>query len=920
MSSDHSSFHDPANEHEPDSTGTDRYRLPDSAVPTNYRLRIVPDVDQEKFRGSVAITVTVLRPSEVLVLNSDALDITSAKVDGKPVTFSLDAELERLTLHHQTTPGELVVELDFSGKFDPQLVGFYLSAFTDSEGTDRVLASTQFESTYARKAFPCWDEPAFKATFDLTIVAPPKMNAIANTSEIAREEDEGGTQITFATTMVMSTYLVAFVVGPIEITEPVDIDGTPLRIVHVTGAGSTTVARRKELLTGDEAGSAANASTVAPSSPSQASETEPAAVDLTTVDLTAFAAECGAFGLRYFSEYFGIPYPGDKVDLVAIPDFAMGAMENLGCITFRESLLLVDPEASTQSELQRIADVIFHELAHMWFGDLVTMKWWNGLWLNEAFATFMEMRCTDAFRPKWQRWVDFGLSRTAAFDVDALASTRPIEFDVVSPDDAEAMFDVLTYEKGAAVVRMLEQHLGEGPFRSGIRRYMTENAYGNTETTDLWDAIEAQTNEPVRAIMDSWIFQGGAPVIHTELAANGRSVTFSQERLHYLGGDEVSDQNWMVPIRYRWKPVGGDPITGHLLLDSDEAEVELAAEAGTGNGPGGAEWLVANADGASYLRVIYPPEALDMLGSLAFEALAPVERYAMVDDAWAAVLSGLMSAASFLSLLESLTAEGDRSVWQRILAGFSSISRLLDGEAKVVFEAIAHDAFAPALAGLTLSPQDDDDDRSRQLRGDLIRAMGTTANDEEIQREAQRTVSEGRRSSDSVETSIMAAAIDVVASIGDQTDLDDFLAAADAAATPQEYLRYLYATADFPDFEQLEIVLNMILNGEVRSQNASLWINRALRNRTNGPRVWELVQQNWETLTSIVPTSTVARMVTGVSTLTAQGAVDQATAFFAAHPVPQGEQNILQILERQRVGTALRAREAVLLNAILAPR
>ncbi len=889
-------------------------------MPTNYQLRIVPDLEQKKFSGSVIITVTVLRPSESLILNSDALDIGAAKVDGKNVTFTLDPELERLTLHHQTIPGEVVVELEFSGEFDPQLVGFYLSAFTDSEGTDRVLASTQFESTYARKAFPCWDEPALKATFDLTLVAPPGMTAIANTGEIAREQVEGGTTITFATTMVMSTYLVAYVVGPIEITEPADIDGTPLRVVHVIGAGSTTVARRKELLTGDEAGSAANASTVTPPAASQQQTADATSAETTTIDLTAFAAECGAFGLRYFSAYFGIPYPGDKVDLVAIPDFAMGAMENLGCITFRESLLLVDPEASTQSELQRVADVIFHELAHMWFGDLVTMKWWNGLWLNEAFATFMEMRCTDAFRPEWQRWVDFGLSRTAAFDVDALASTRPIEFDVISPDDAEAMFDVLTYEKGAAVVRMLEQHLGEGPFRSGIRRYMAENAYGNTETTDLWDAIEAETNEPVRAIMDSWIFQGGAPVIHTELAANGRSVSFSQERLHYLGGDEVSDQNWMVPIRYRWKPVDGDPITGRILLDSDETEVELLSESAEESGSNGVQWLVANADGASYVRVVYPPEALDTLGSVAFEALAPVERYALIDDAWAAVLSGLMSAASFLSLLESLTAEGDRSVWQRILTGFSSIGRLLDGEAKAVFEAIAHDAFAPALAGLTLSPQDDDDDRSRQLRGDLIRAMGTTANDEEIQREAQRTVSEGRRNPDSVETSIMAAAIDVVASLGDQTDLDDFLAAADEAATPQEHLRYLYATADFPDFEQLQVVLNMVLNGDVRSQNAYLWVNRALRNRANGPQVWEFVQQNWDALIAIVPTSAVARMVSGLATHTAEGAADQVAAFFAANPVPQGEQNILQIQERQRVGTALRAREAVLLNAILAPR
>ncbi len=887
-------------------TGDERYRLPTSAVPRNYALKVIPDLQKEVFTGSVRITVEVLVAADELVLNSDELEITSARVDGSNVSYSLDAKLERLTLQHPTTPGEVTVDLEFSGAFNPQLVGFYLSRFTDDQGVEQKLATTQFESTYARKAFPCWDEPDLKATFDLRIIAPPGTNAIANSAEAARTSRADGEEITFATTMVMSTYLVAYIIGDIEFSEPVDVDGTTLRIVHVRGAGSTEVAQRNPLLTGDEA----SITQAPPSEAATLDDTGPENSAATTVDLTAFATECGAFGLRYFRDYFDLPYPGDKLDLVAVPDFAMGAMENLGCITFRESLLLVDPDASTQPELQRVADVIFHELAHMWFGDLVTMKWWNGLWLNEAFATFMEMKCTDAFRPEWQRWVDFGSSRTAAFDIDALSSTRPIEFEVISPDDAEGMFDVLTYEKGAAVVRMLEQHLGEKPFRNGIRRYMTEHAYGNTETTDLWDAIEAQTSKPVRAIMDSWIFQGGAPVVYAELAGNGRSVTFSQERLSYVGGDPSQEQAWMIPIRYRWKPVGGDPVTGRILLDTDSVVLDLEAEA---------EWLVANADGASYLRVFYPPEALDTLGSVAFESLAPVERFALVDDAWAAVLSDSMSTASFLSLLESLTAETDRSVWQRITAGFSAIGRLLEQDAGLSFQAIAHDAFAPALAGLTLSPQIEDDDRSRQLRGDLIRAMGTTANDDEIQREAQRTVSEARRNPELVEASILSAAIDVVAFLGDQTDLEDYLESYRAATTPQEQLRFLYATADFPDFKQLQVVLEMILEGEVRSQNAHLWISRALRNRNNGERVWGFVEDNWEALDKIIPSSALVRMVGGVSSLTTPGSVERVAAFFETHSIPQGERTLAQVLERQRVGAAMRARETRLINTILAP-
>ena len=321
----------------------------------------------------------------------------------------------------------------FTGVLNDKLVGFYRSTSTDPDGIDRTIATTQFEATHARQAFPCWDEPQYKATFGVTLVVDADLLAVSNAAVVSDQPtDDGRRTITFADTMVMSTYLVAFVVGPLEATAPVDVDGVPVRVIH--GPGQT--------------------------------------------HLTHYPADVAAAALRYFTDYYAIPYPGDKLDLVAVPDFAFGAMENLGCITFREALLLVDPESATKAELQNVTDVINHELAHMWFGDLVTMKWWNGIWLNEAFATFMEVSATDAYRPEWERWDSFARERSGAFGVDSLASTRPVEFPVVSPDDAEAMFDVLTYEKGAAVVRMLEQYLGEEPFRDGIRRYLDAYRYG----------------------------------------------------------------------------------------------------------------------------------------------------------------------------------------------------------------------------------------------------------------------------------------------------------------------------------------------------------------------------------------------------------------------------------------------------------
>ncbi|HYN98045.1 MAG TPA: M1 family metallopeptidase, partial [Actinomycetota bacterium] len=423
----------------------DRYRLPRNVVPSRYELTLEPDLQAARFLGEVSIQVDVREPLDEILLNAKELEIDEVWLERNgtrleaSASFETDTERCRLKLSGTADAGAWTLHSRFRGILNDKLEGFYRSSFTDPEGKDRVIATTQFESTDARLAFPCWDEPDLKATFAVTLVVPDGVLALSNGAEVSNEPTgDGRRRVVYAETMKMSTYLVAFVVGPLGITDPVDASGTPLRVAYPPGRDN----------------------------------------------LTDFALESGAFALKYFAGYYGIAYPADKLDLVAIPDFAAGAMENLGCITFRETALLVDPEGATQQELQRVADVVHHEIAHRWFGDLVTMRWWNGLWLNEAFATFMEMKCTDAFRPQWDRWVDFGISRTAAFEVDSLESTRPIEFEVVSPKDADGMFDILTYEKGAAVLRMLEQYLGEDAFRDGVREYLKSNAYGNTDTTD----------------------------------------------------------------------------------------------------------------------------------------------------------------------------------------------------------------------------------------------------------------------------------------------------------------------------------------------------------------------------------------------------------------------------------------------------
>ncbi|MCU0260697.1 MAG: M1 family metallopeptidase, partial [Ilumatobacteraceae bacterium] len=403
----------------------DPYRLPHDAVPRRYAVELVPDLDAATFDGSVSIDVDVATEGLTsLVLNAIELTIHSCEIDGVAASWTLDEPTERMTIVPATplSAGAHRVAISFSGILNDKLRGFYRSTFRDADGVERVIATTQMQATDCRRAFPCWDEPEMKAVFGITLVIDPSLLAIANTGEIAREQRGDRVAVTFADTMVMSTYLVAFVVGPLEATEPVDVRGTPIRVVHVPGKAH----------------------------------------------LAQYGLDTAVFSLQWFEDYYGIPYPSDKIDLVALPDFAAGAMENLGCITFRENLLLVDPATATQMEQQNVVDVVAHELAHMWFGDLVTMRWWNGIWLNEAFATFMELACCEAYRPEWQRWTSFGTERSVAFETDTLSSTRSVEFEVRSPKDAEGMFDVLTYQKGGALLRMLEQYLGPDRFRAGV--------------------------------------------------------------------------------------------------------------------------------------------------------------------------------------------------------------------------------------------------------------------------------------------------------------------------------------------------------------------------------------------------------------------------------------------------------------------
>jgi puromycin-sensitive aminopeptidase len=848
---------------------TSPYRLPPTATPDRYELTLRPDLATASFDGEVDIELTVNEATNTLVLNAAELEVGAAWLQNdqgerlSPEMIAVDEETERLTVELDAVaqPGQWRLHLGFRGVLNDKLRGFYRSTFTDVEGREQVIATTQFEATDARRAFPCWDEPAHKAVFAVTLVVNDDLTAISNASEIERfPSGDGKVTVRFADTMKMSTYLLAFIVGPLDVTDPVDVDGTPLRIVYPKGKGH----------------------------------------------LTPFALDVGRFCLEFFTDYYGIVYPGDKLDLVAVPDFAFGAMENLGCVTFREILLLVDPTEVTQSELERVTDVIAHELAHMWFGDLVTMKWWNGIWLNEAFATFMEMLATDAFRPEWNRWVTFGLSRTAAFDVDALKSTRPIEYPVESPADAEGMFDILTYEKGAAVVRMLEQYIGPDEFRSGIRLYLARNQYDNTETTDLWDAIEEATGEPVRRIMDSWIFQGGFPLIEVSLIDDGGTIRLTQERFGYAGDlgegdedlDELEARRWEVPIILTIS-MNGVTTVEKVLLDGDSVDIPVVEEI---------DWVLVNTEGEGFYRVRYAEELRDALIARAQAELSPIERYSLIDDAWASVLSADMSSTDFLTLLEGFIDETDLSVWQRIVNALGALDRLVEGEAREGLQGRVRSLLAPAASRLGPDPVPDESDRDRQLRGVLFEGLGVLGRNAESERRAREIIETVDRIV--VEPNLLAAAVNVVAASGSATDFDVFVARFKDAPTPQEELRYLSALADFDDDGLIARLMRMTVTDEVRTQNAPYLIRRALSNRNHGALAWDFVVSEWETLNDRFPSNSIPRMLEGVRTLSRPAQAQEVFAFFESHEVPQGDKILAQHLERLEVNVALRARES----------
>lgn len=891
------------------------YRLPRHVLPESYALRLAPELDAATYTGEVTIKVKVSEPTDEIVLNAvtvtDAgtpnaernMTVTEATIRrGNGTAFyptiveEPGAERIRLKVNGTIGTGDWTIKMRFNGILNDKLKGFYRSTYKDDQGLDQVIATTQFESTDARRAFPCFDEPDMKATFQITLVVDEHLSAISNgpvVSEtivpdsrqtwaentvkgcksaqdvnVTRISTEipgtGKKEIVFAPTMKMSTYIVAFVVGRLVPTKPIVVDGVEVRTWCVPG---------KEHLTG-------------------------------------FSLQAAQFALRYFRKYFGVPYPEKKLDMIAIPDFAAGAMENVGCVTFREDLL-VDPKTAPQSALDWVAEVVAHELAHMWFGDLVTMKWWNGLWLNEAFATFMAAKCVDAWKRDWGVWDKFGLSRSTAMRTDGLLSTRPIEFTVNSPDDAQAMFDVLTYEKGCSVMRMLEQYLGEDVFQRGIAAYIKTHSYGNTETEDLWGALEAASGQPVGEIMHGWIFESGYPMVSVRSSDVSGSITISQQEFKFLSEKASQNRKWMVPVMIKAATADGTAVEiKHLLRDKEET-IYIGENI---------DWVIVNAGGHGFYRVVYSAELLDKLTDDLQSTFSVIERVNLLADAWAGVQCGLRKSTEFVALAKLFTDERNPNVWNVISSGLATCRRMLPKTHRPKFEAMVAELARPQFERVGWTPRAGEPTQDTELRGDLIHMLGMTAKDETIRSHAPKVFDSWKADPAAVPGDVLSPVVSILAATGDTSRYDEFFGLYKSSKNPDVVDTFLYSLATFRDLALLKRTLAYALDTkEFRTQDAPFVVARVLNNPIGGEEAWTFVKANWDEMVKLYPESGLVRLCGGVTALNTPEQEADVRAFFASHKVPHAGKAIDQYLELLHVNVLLRQRDEAALSVQFAP-
>jgi aminopeptidase N len=778
-------------------------RLFEQFQPAQYNLSLHPDKTNMKFSGTISISGRkVGRPSQRLTFHQNGLTINRAEIikhdktgDVKVVVSRINNQnsLDEVRLHSDAKifPGEYSVKLEFSGEITRQMDGIYPCVFKHG-GKEKMLIATQFESHDARKAFPCIDEPEAKAVFELTLITPSDETVISNTpvaSQKVLPKDKSQQQTTFEPTPRMSTYLLAFAYGELDYSEGLTKDGVKVR---------------------------------AYATPDNVKQTE-------------HGLSVAVRALDFFSDYFGVPYPLPKLDMIALPDFSSGAMENWGLVTYRETTMLADEDSSIESK-QLVALVICHELSHQWFGNLVTMKWWNDLWLNESFANLMEHQAVDALYPEWHIWELFVSTETAgAKRRDSLIDVQPIRTDVNHPDEISTLFDPsIVYAKGGSVLYMLMHFIGEEAFRSGLSSYFSKHAYGNTTADDLWEALSQSSKQDVGSFMAGWLNRPGYPLLDIDWKPNDKSATISQRRfLSDPSAKELKSEAWQVPLGSNVK------LKSKLLTTSNET-IDIEGKVDSA--------LIFNHEGRSYSLPHYTNSLhlSQIVNAIKKGQVSPIDRLLLLDNYTMLQRGGECSSTELLDLLSAYEHEDNENVWGAMAVAVGEIRKLIEGDeaSEEKLNNLVQKLVMPTVTRLGWDDNKDDSSQTLRLRG-LILSMAAGAKAQAVIDEAKIRFKNFKKPSD-LPATIRSIVYFVVARHGEDSDYQKLLAAHSVVQSADERDELAGGLTSIKKPAQYNELLGLLTTKEIRRQDLMHWYVWLLRNRYSRLAAWDWMTSHWD--------------------------------------------------------------------------
>jgi puromycin-sensitive aminopeptidase len=859
-------------------------RLPKTTMPVQYNLTFEPDLKNFTFLGTEQIALEVTEATNVIALNAADLTITDANIVSghetvvsstdlpgggteqqtlieatiQHATVEMDSDREQVRLKFKTAlaAGKYVLSCKFKGRLNDELRGFYRSAYVDHKGVTHYLATTQMEPTDARRMFPSFDEPSFKATYHITAIIDPAYTAISNAPVATDEKNAAGKRVVkFESTPKMSSYLVALIVGELKPTATKVSNGVPITVWTTPGKehlGEYALNTATEILPAEES-------------------------------------------------YFGIPYPGKKLDLIALPDFDAGAMENLGAITFREALLLVDNKTGTNFLKRTIASITAHEMAHQWFGDLVTMRWWDDLWLNEAFATWMATKTVNKIRPEWRFLAKSVETRNFAMSEDQLASTRAIHAHVSNPSQAVEMFDGITYEKGASILRMLECFVNEKTFQKGIHDYLSSHAFNNATTEELWEAIAAASggSVPVPEIMKPWVYQAGFPLVTLSAQAPGKAITLEQNRFFEASDAKASSSLWRIPMVFHplGAPVASNAPTGGA--GSETAVVNnklLSGQQDSYTVTDSKSIAFANKDGSGFFRVRCAQPDFDAIASK-FSSLSPEERMVLLSDTGALSVSGKIPVENRLNLLLKIHDEKDLLVLSEIVNDFDSPYTSMTPDSMPAYQTFVSNNVRPLKNELGWEAKPGEQDLAKDLRATVLNILGTYGQDKETITEAFTFFHKYMQDHNSVNPDIVPSILQIVAYNGTLKDYEEIENGWKTAKAPEDEKRMLRTLAIFRNPELVAKTLDLIVSGQIRGQDSPGVLSSLLAHYDTQRQSWTFVKQNWDKILKLFPPTSMRHVASACSNFYRHKDEEDLVAFFGSHKVPFGDSAVARALE-----------------------